>query len=492
MSEAPSAGGKLGGRVVLSGRYQVHTDRPIPTLDSPIAAAFEANDLRATGRNMFALVCRPDLMARIDIIPQLARVLRLAMIVPADGGIVPWPEAGGQRFAIVFERNFGERILVSPEAAITPLREDHLVRMVIQPLMTTIKDLEARFITHRAIRADNLFYKDATQNQVVLGECGSAPPAISQPAIYEPIESAITMPSCRGAGRSTEDPYAFGVTLAVLLNGGSPVAHMSDEEIIADKISRESYSALLGQSRVSLNLMEPLRGLLCDDPKERWTAANLESWLGGQQLSPKQPMLPTRAERAMTFAGNEYWTRPALSYALGRNWQEAGKLITSGELEAWVRRSLSDDEGADAIRDAVMVSSGRSDREDVLVARIMMVFEPTHPIRYKDYASNLEGITAGFAADFHNEKVHKTFIELMKAKLPQTYLQSQSSGRPDLAALMKSFDMMSYFTESSRLGGGLERALYESNPGWPCQSPLVADYYVTEVDDLLPALDKVG
>ena len=488
MSKEPIAVGNPDGKVLLAGRYQVHPDKPIPALDSPMATAFEANDLRAGGRNLFALVCRPDLMARIDIIPQLARMLLLAMVAPVDGGVVSWPETGGRRFAIVFERNFGERILASPEATITPVREDHLIRIVIQPLMTTIKELENRFITHRAIRADNLFYKDATHNEVVLGECVSAPPAISQPAIYEPIESAIAMPSCRGAGKSTEDLYAFGVMLAVLLNGENPVKHMSDEEIIADKISRGSYSALIGQSRVSLKLMEPLRGLLCDDPKERWTAANLESWLGGQQLSPKQPMLPARAARAMTFAGKEYWTRPALSYAMGRNWQEAGKLITSGELEGWVRRALSDDEGADAVRDAVMVSSVRADQEDTLIARILMVFEPKHPIRYKDYAANLDGIPTGFAADFHNQEIRKTFVEFMKAKLPQTYLQSQPSGHPNVGALMNSFDMMSYFSENSQLGGGLERALYESNPGWPCQSPHVADHYVTEVDDVLPLL----
>ncbi len=492
MDKEPNAVGNPDDKVLLAGRYRVHPDKPIPALDSPMATAFEANDLRASGRNMFALVCRPDLTARIDIIPQLARMLRLAMVAPVDGGVVSWLETGGRRFAIVFERNFGERVLASPQATITPVREDHLIRLVMQPLMTTIKELEGRFITHRAIRADNLFYKDATQSEVVLGECVSAPPAISQPAIYEPIESAITMPSCRGAGKSTEDLYAYGVMLAVLLNGENPVKHMSDEEIIADKISRGSYSALIGQSRVSLKLMEPLRGLLCDDPKERWTAANLESWLGGQQLSPKQPMLPIRAARAMTFAGKEYWTKPALSYAMGRNWQEAGKLITSGDLEGWVRRALSDDESADAIRDAVMVSSGRSDREDTLIARILMVFEPTHPIRYKEYAANLDGIPAGFAADFHDQEIRKTFVELMKAKLPQTYIQSHFGGRSDAATLMKSFDMMTYFTESPQLGGGLERALYESNPGWPCQSPLVADYYVTDVDDLLPALEKVA
>ena len=40
------------------------------------------------------------------------------------------------------------------------------------------------------------------------------------------------------------------------------------------------------------------------------------------------------------------------------------------------------------------------------------------------------------------------------------------------------------------MGSGIERALYEANPVWPCQSPLVQDYYVYQIKDMLPALER--
>ena len=85
----------------------------------------------------------------------------------------------------------------------------------------------------------------------------------------------------------------------MLLRGGEPIAGLSDDEIIARKISDGSYATLVGQESVSLRFMEPLRGLLCDDPRERWTFADLEMWVGGRQLSPKQPMVPGKAARAI-------------------------------------------------------------------------------------------------------------------------------------------------------------------------------------------------
>ena len=55
---------------------------------------------------------------------------------------------------------------------------------------------------------------------------------------------------------------------------------------------------------------------------------------------------------------------------------------------------------------------------------------------------------------------------------------------------MKKFDMINFFLDRPRIGNGVERALYEANPGWPCQSPLVQNYYVYEIKDLLPALER--
>ncbi|MDP6885104.1 MAG: ABC transporter permease subunit, partial [Rhodospirillales bacterium] len=45
---------------------------------------------------------------------------------------------------------------------------------------------------------------------------------------------------------------------------------------------------------------------------------------------------------------------------------------------------------------------------------------------------------------------------------------------------------------SAQIGYGIERCLYELNPGLPCQSPHLNHDYVTRIRDLLPALDETA
>src|SRR3546814_17907810 len=76
--------------------------------------------------------------------------------------------------------------------------------------------------------------------------------------------------------------------------------------MVVAKITKGSYAALVGETRLSLPMVEVLRGLLCDDPEERWRHDDLQLWLSGRHLSPKQALLPPKAARLYPFDGEEY------------------------------------------------------------------------------------------------------------------------------------------------------------------------------------------
>jgi hypothetical protein len=131
-----------------------------------------------------------------------------------------------------------------------------------------------------------------------------------------------------------------------------------------------------------------------------------------------------------------------------------------------------------------------ADSEERLTAKTLIVLEPSLPLRYKDLSVKIDGLTDAFAIDFHDQQFRQAFVEMIGSKLPQTYLQSQIGAHADQVALMKKFDMINFFLDRPGIGSGIERALYESNPVWPCQSPLIQNYYVYEIKDLLPALER--
>ncbi len=485
------------GLVMVADRYRIHPDQPLPALDAPAGVrAYTATDERGSPKALFALVCRRDIAPRTEVLNSFARFNRLPLVTPLRWGVAYWPPEKARRFIIILHQPGGERIALGPDASFEPWREDRVVRLVLNPLMPVFKELGGRNLTHRAIRADNLYFTNGSRDAVMLGECFSLPPAMAQPSIYEPIDGAMAMPEGRGHGVPADDYYALGVLTLVLLCGGNPVPDMSEEAIVEAKISKGSYATLVGDTRLSLPMVELLRGLLCDDPEERWRHDDLQLWLNGRHLSPKQALLPPKAARLFPFNEVEYNNASALSYAMGRHWAEALDVIKTPELERWIRRSLSDDRRANAVGAATQavigVGGGASDVADRMLSRVLMALDGQAPIRYKQVSVRLQGLSTAFAVNYHNDERRQIFAELILHKLPQMWIEVQAQARADVAAFLRAFDLVAMHLTKPRIGYGLERALYSLNTAWPCQSPLLQGDYVADLSDLLPALERLA
>ena len=89
---------------------------------------------------------------------------------------------------------------------------------MLRPAAHVLEHLQGRGITHRGIRLDNVF-QSAPGQPVVLGAAWAAPPAMAQPALFEPPYSAMCLPAGRGDGSIADDVYALGVLLLCLALG---------------------------------------------------------------------------------------------------------------------------------------------------------------------------------------------------------------------------------------------------------------------------------
>jgi hypothetical protein len=481
---------------VLDGRFMLLPETRLSQLDSPYAEAYEARDLRFPDRPLFAMFCRRELLPRMDVLERFARLERASVVKPLQWGVVDWPPAGERRYAIVFRRPGGGRVAADARSDLRPMLPEELKRKIIGPLVTVLQDLSDRLITHRAIRPENLFYTDGSRTETMLGECVSAPPGLAQPVIYETIENGMAEPVGRGPGKPADDLYAFGVLLAVLLTGAIPCAGMSDQEIVSAKLSLGSYSALLGKARIPIAMLEPLRGLLCDDPHERWTADDLKVWLRGGHPTSKQPMQPPKAARPFRFAGAEYRDVRSLAYAMANNWSEAVRRVGDEDIAGWVLRSVGDEPRAALIGKALRWGRQEDDGDGGAahrtLARVLAALDPGAPLRYKELAANPEALGQVLAIDYHRSERVRLFVQLLRGRSPLVWFESQNANRPELLAIKKSVEQACAFVDRVRLGFGIERCLYLLSPLWPCQSPLLAQDYVCEIRDLLPALERVA
>jgi len=320
----------------------------------------------------------------------------------------------------------------------------------------------------------------------------SAPPAIAQPTTFETIESGMALPAGRGDGSSLNDLYSLGVTILTLLIGHVPLAGIADEQIIQEKLTHGTYNALVGRERISLTMMEVLRGLLHDDPKERWTVSDLMHWSNGRRQDPKPQVIPRKASRPFVFDGKEYQTTRELANGFANNWDAAVTPIKDGSLNAWLRRGFSDEELIESVNVAMTdpVSIDRSD--DWMVSRVCIALDPQAPIRYRELRATVEGLGALIGAYLDDENMRDQFGKTLREELPAFWQKNQRRLTEVEEKFVGDYERARSNVDRIGLGLGIERVAYDLNPNLPCRSTIFENDYVVEVVGMLPALEFIA
>ncbi|MDA0996821.1 MAG: hypothetical protein O2944_01280 [Proteobacteria bacterium] len=483
-----------GGSAVLHDRFLVDGGKPLPELDSPNAQAFHAEDRRDLTRKLFALVCTPGLPVRANAINAMRGSPGLGFLALVEAEAVFWPILDQRTMIVIYERPLGGRVIDQLRRGNAKLTEYDIPRRVIQPIVEGLREVHTLKISHRAIRPDNIFFMNEERDDIVLGECVTAPPGFDQPVMYEPIERALAMPAGRGEGALADDMYAIGVTFAVLTLGHNPVERVKPEDLNQRRVDHGSYAAICGNARIPLSLLEPLRGLLTDSTSDRWGMQELELWLSGRKQTPQQKKPSKKADNPLRFGGREHTNVRTLAHAFNRNIPEAAKLLRDETFLAWLRRT-EDEKLVDALKSIIDNANFHKDdwqgSEEYVVARACIALDPYGPMRYRGFSIVPDGIGPVLALELIRNGTAQIPIEMINRDLHLIWLQNKPP-YGDAIDITRNFAQLKHWLTQDQPAIGLERAIYELNPGLPCQSELILGDGVFEVADLLPALDRAA
>lgn len=484
--------------VELGDRYEIQPSQRLAALDNGMAEAFAATDRIDTSRKVFALIAPGHLANRGLAMAPTRNAAGAYLMWPVTSGIVDWPVGiegsevlWGRRPAFIYSIPAGEKV-VGANNQLPTLNESQLIKNFIQPAIQTLRDLVLLGLPHRAIRPQNLYYQGGNAGDIMFGDCLASPPGSHQSAALETIDAAISDPIGRGGGSIADDIYAMGVTALMLYLGRDPVAQMTDEQIINAKINSGSFSTLAGGEKLAPSLAEFFRGVLCDKVADRWTIKHLEGWMTGAHFNPTLPSVPQRASRPLKFCGVDYLNRPAIAHAMSRHWNEAIVLIFNSDFDNWYKRGFGDEKAPDKmtrIHGLAAAYGPQSGIRDRAVSRFIIHLGGHLPLCYKDVRTSLMGMGAMLSHYYERKDKVQQIAEAMRARLPHAWFEEQPNLRPEQMQLRRSLEVIDKVIDRQGPGYGIERVLYELDRGTPCKSPLVADYYVVEMTDLLPAID---
>ncbi|MCW9035176.1 MAG: serine/threonine-protein kinase [Alphaproteobacteria bacterium] len=486
------------GPILVRDKYKVYPTVPIPELDTPTATAFKAVDPNEPTFEIIAYVCLPNSLPRITDFSVFRGTSYHSILTLHEFDVVFWPPFGHKTTVFIYDKPLGGRLSTVLAQELKTISVHDISDEVIVPITQGIKSLAARGAPHRNIRPDNLFYKDAERTQLVLGECLSSPTGFNQPPVYETVERSMAHRAARGAGNEADDVYALGVTVLYLLLEKKRTEYMTADEIIDLKISGGSFRAIVGDEPMLPKLVEPLRGMLTDDHFARWTIDDIEFWIDGRRQRPTQRPRALAAKRPIKFGKEEFLSLRPLARAMANTEKrdQALQIIRGGTLENWLRRGLEDNDTGNAAHTAAQITStyhtDPTKAEDILIANTCMILDPEAPVRFKGFCFMPEGFGTAFAYEYLQESRGKLAIEAIACDVVGLWFEARAGAVAVLSNEKTEFSRYKSYLTTVDPGFGVERCLYESYKGLHCLSPLIAQDYVSDITEVLPALDDAG
>jgi hypothetical protein len=479
------------GAVRLNKDVVLQTSERLPHLDKGDIKAYKALGSQKIATNLFALVCEKGLSPRSHNISKYKAVVNsnLAPLVANDKTM--WDD-DVERYCFVYENTLGQPLVPRSQASIAlGWKPEMVMANIIKPMIYLLLDLRDKDLVHGEIWPGNMYDGgSAAKDKIRLGECLITPVSSQLPALYEPIERAMAQPFGRGMGVMEDDLYSLGVSLAVLMRSEDPLAGMSDEAVITAKIEKGSYTALMGKERFSGAVLELLRGLLYDDQAQRWTLDEVQAWMDGRRLSPKQSPKRIKASRPLLYNDKKYTRPELLANELHLKPMLTSQLIEGGELQIWLDRAVEDNilktRMERTMEDIASLEKGDG-YADRLSSRVAITLNPEAPIRYKNLSFMPDGFGKYFSSTFSRGSDLQSFIDILRGTFLLQIIRQKAG--IDQSSLIARFDSCRTFINQTKIGSGIERCLYFLDSDCPCLSASLADFYVQSPEDLMNALE---
>ena len=217
---------------------------------------------------------------------------------------------------------------------------------IIEQLNEGLKAIHSSGIIHRDIKAENIYFKDSSRKEIVIGDFGIATVYDQKDDVNEHL---TTIDSSTDGYKAPEafngvispsiDYYSLGITVWNILTGKTPFVEASGEPYPSGKIKYETINEkikddLLSQSpELSERAKKLISGLLVYRHDQRWRYEEVKDFLSGKDV----PVFTERRElSAFEFDNKEFFNLKDLAEALLQNKTKGIELLKGTQLTRYL------------------------------------------------------------------------------------------------------------------------------------------------------------
>ena len=468
---------------ILKERYTIDFSSPLTWLDNNGAKAYKVEDKINDKKELFALICNNFTSPRSSLLPYLKSIDHPAIMKLVEYGVVSYTKENSRNMALIYELPQGGRV-IDKQGAYSLKNQPEKFKTLLLSMLSAVETLKGYGVTHRAIRADNIYYKDEAREQLVIGDCLASFPAYNQPAAFETIESLMAQKEGRGNGSDKDDIYAAGVVSLQLYLGHSFFDDMADKEVLRLKLKKGSYLSLLGNDKIAAQYATVFKGLLNDNEEERWSYSQTYNILEGKPGNTPQSSTE-RPKKSLTINGEKVYNTTEVAYALLQNPEEGYDLLKSGKITDWIKNGLENEKLNTQIEKLIHTNSENTSSRELLISKLCIMLAPHLPLKYKTLWLFPAGIPKSIFLAIKNKENLSIYYDLFNSDLIKLWYQEQSSVR----APANSGEFKSYISRRD-MGYGIDRIMYDFDEDLPCISPLLGEEFVNSAPRILRALDN--
>jgi hypothetical protein len=478
----------------LDGRYRIQLNLPLGDLSSPFAKAYAVRDAEAPDSPLYALVFDNNAPLRQKNIAALKSFRHPHLLSLLAEGTVELSNPAETRYACVLERPVGQPLSQYLSQEAPAMSEATVVQVWLRPVTELLSAFNDMGISHNAINLRNVYIAN---EKLVVGECISQPSGFSQDPLFEPVERILASDWSKPDFAIGADGYAMAMVALHLLLGNQPFAKLDKETLIQEILAKSSFHLFAFPWELPTGLQDFFRGVIHDVNRDRWGIDSIKNWVAGRRFNIILPPAPRETSRGFDFAGQTYYTRRSLAYAMHRNWKEATKLLFDNTLVRWLDNNVQKTD----VSDAIARVSGNANPDQVrgekanndILARVIMLLDPTGPVRLKHLSAFPEALGLLLARPFLGGKKEDldVAVQIIDSDLIAFWIELQKTAA-DYTALAKKIQKARANIRKKGLGFGIERCLYDLLPSLPCLSPMLTRYRSGTLAELLSALDALA